>query len=260
MTHAQWLEFLLDLADRADAIALSYFRSAALSPTQKADQTPVTAADLAIERMVREQAAQRHPGIGLYGEEFGRTNDAARTRLIVDPIDGTANFARGVPIFATLLALEHEGDVIAGVASAPALGTRWSAARGLGARRGAERITVSRIERLGEAQLFHAGLGGGERLGELPGLMELVRRTKRQRGFGDFYQDVLVAEGAGEIALDLGLAPWDVAALQVIIEEAGGRATSLDGRRDIYAGSLVSSNGVLHDEVLAILSARPTAG
>src|SRR2546426_728938 len=159
---------------------------------------------------------------------------------------------RGIPVFGTLLAIEAEGEVVAGVASAPALGARWHAARGSGAFSGTRRLRVSEVGDLREAMLFHCDLGsGGE--GPPPGIMQLLRHVNRTRGLGDFYQHVLVAEGAGEIAIDRVVSPWDIAALQVIVEEAGGRATGLGGERSIYAGTLVSSNGLVHDAALAVL-------
>jgi histidinol-phosphatase len=253
LTAAAWLDFLVELAERADAIALEWFRSQDLDVAAKADRTPVTAADLQIEREIRTAAQARFPRLGLIGEEYG-ASAAAEFNLIVDPIDGTANFARGIPIFATLLAIQAGEVLLAGVASAPALGSRWRAARGCGAFRNDDRIHASRIDRLADAQVFHGGIAGAERNAELPGFMDLLRASKRQRGFGDFYQHVLVAEGAGEIAIDVGLAPWDIAALVVIVEEAGGRATTLAGRSDIHGRSLVTSNGVLHNEALALLT------
>ncbi|RPI46101.1 MAG: histidinol-phosphatase [Betaproteobacteria bacterium] len=253
MTPADWLALLHALADRADAIALDWFRRQDLDVATKADQTPVTAADLAIERELRTMAQSRHPSLGLIGEEYGATASAA-VNLIVDPIDGTANFARGIPIFATLLAIQSGDDMLAGVVSAPALATRWRAAKGCGALRNDKPIRVSRIDRLAEAQVFHGGVAGVERNAEIPGFMDLLRASKRQRGFGDFYQHVLVAEGAGEIAIDIGLAPWDIAALVIVLEEAGGRASTLDGRRDIHGRSLVASNGALHEQALAVLA------
>src|SRR5437870_2175734 len=180
----------------------------------------------------------------------------AEARLIVDPIDGTRNFVRGIPVFATLLAIETGGEVVAGVASAPALGARWHAARGGGAFRDGRRILVSRIESLEHAMLFHGNLGPGE-AGPPPGIAGLIARVERTRGFGDFLQHMLVAEGAGEVAIDPVMQPWDIAAPQVIVEEAGGRATGLGGERSIYAGSLVTSNGPLHETALRAL-AHPT--
>jgi len=186
------------------------------------------------------------------GEARGTGGPDEATRLIIDPIDGTRNFVRGIPIFATLLALEAEGEVVAGLASAPALGTRWYAARGAGAFRDGRPIHVSAVGRFDSALLLHANLGRGEPAPP-PGLLRLARRVERTRGFGDFYQHVLVAEGAGDIAVDPAMHPWDMAALQVVVEEAGGRATALSGERSIYAGSLVSSNGPMHQAILETL-------
>ncbi|MCC6534973.1 MAG: histidinol-phosphatase [Burkholderiales bacterium] len=253
MTPRAWLGFLQVLAERADAIALHWFGRGDLAVDAKADQTPVTAADLQIERELRSMARAAHRGLGLIGEEYG-TSAASATRLIVDPIDGTANFARGIPIFATLLAIEDHGELVAGVVSAPALRARWEAARGAGATRNGRPIRVSAVDRIEQSQVFHGGLAGVERLCELPGMMALLKASKRQRGFGDFYQHVLVAEGAGEVAIDIGLKPWDIAALVVVVEEAGGRAGALDGSHGMHAGSLVSSNAVLHEQALRILT------
>lgn len=252
LTPRDWLTFLLGLAARAEPIARHWFRRDDLDIAIKADQSPVTEADLAIERELRTAALAVHPDLGLIGEEYGST-DTKPTSLIVDPIDGTANFARGIPIFATLLAIRIEQEIVAGAVTAPALGTRWYAARGCGAFRDDRPIRVSAIERLGEAQVFHGGMAGAERTGELPGLAPLLRASKRQRGFGDFYQHVLVAEGAGEVAIDVGLAPWDIAALTIVTEEAGGRATTLKGDRDIHGRSLLTTNGRLHETARAML-------
>jgi histidinol-phosphatase len=255
MPPADWLPFLSDLADRADQVALRWFRAAGLRVAEKPDLSPVTEADQAIEAMARTLVRERHPELGVLGEEQGAAAGTAATRLIIDPIDGTRNFVRGIPVFATLLAIESDGEVVAGVASAPALGARWHAARGSGAFRDGRRIMVSRIGSLERAMLFHGNLGPGE-AGPPPGIEGLIARVERTRGFGDFYQHMLVAEGAGEIAVDPVMHPWDIAALQVIVEEAGGRATSLSGERSTYATSLVTSNGLLQDAILEIL--RPS--
>lgn len=252
LTPRDWLDFLLGLAARAEPIARHWFRRDDLDIAVKADRSPVTEADLAIERELRTAALTIHPELGLIGEEYGSTA-TKRISLIIDPIDGTANFARGIPIFATLLAIRVEQQIVAGVVTAPALGTRWHAARGCGAFRDERPIRVSTIDRLDEAQVFHGGMAGAERTGELPGLAALLRASKRQRGFGDFYQHVLVAEGAGEVAIDVGLAPWDIAALTIVTEEAGGRATTLTGDRDIHGRSLLTTNGRLHEAARTML-------
>jgi histidinol-phosphatase len=254
---AEWLPLLIELADAADRIALAAFRKPGLRVDTKADASPVTEADHAIEASVRACAVARHAELGVLGEEQGASGPT-ETRLIIDPIDGTRNFARGIPVFATLLAIESSGEVVAAVVSAPALGARWQAARGAGAFRDGRRLAVSPVRSLAQALLLHGNLGPGEG-GPPPGLAGLMRRVERTRGFGDFYQHMLVAEGAGEIAIDPVMHPWDIAALQVVVEEAGGRATSLSGARSIYATSLVSSNGLLHEAAPQAL-ARPDRG
>jgi len=257
-----WLPFLTELADRADEIALRCFQKPGLRVEEKPDLSPVTEADQAIETMVRALARERHPELGLLGEEQGTATGAGDARLIIDPIDGTRNFVRGIPVFATLLALEaggEGGEVVAGVVSAPALRARWHAARGAGAFRGGRRLRVSAVRALEHALLFHGNLAAGEAGPPRPprpprGIMRLIGRVERTRGFGDFYQHMLVAEGAGEIGVDPVMHPWDIAALQVIVEEAGGRATTVVGERSIYGGSLVTSNGPLHQAILETLT------
>ena len=254
---ADWLPWLMELADSADRIALAAFRKPGLGAETKTDSSPVTEADQAIEATVRAQAVERHPELGVLGEEEG-ARGPSETRLIIDPIDGTRNFVRGIPVFATLLAIESSGDVVAGVVSAPALRARWQAARGAGAFRDGRRLAVSRVRSLAQALLLHGNLRSGER-GPPAGLAGLMRRVERTRGFGDFYQHMLVAEGAAEIAIDPAMHPCDIAALQVVVEEAGGRATALSGARSIYATSLVSSNGLLHDAALQALGGAEEA-
>jgi len=255
-TAIEWLDVLNRFADRADEIALSFFRRQSLRVEHKPDLTPVTEADTTIEHSIRKLAAASHPEMGILGEEEGESGRQEGLRLIIDPIDATQNFVRGIPAFATLLAIEEYGEIVAGVVSAPAMSSRWCAARGAGASKNGTPVRVSGISIMGEAQLFHGDLSG--RVETLPpaGAIELMRSTRRTRGFGDFYQHVLVAEGAGEISIDPELRAWDAAPLIVIVEEAGGKATSLDGRRDVYAGSLVATNGVLHTEVLSALAAH----
>lgn len=253
MQATDWLPFLVEIADRADEIALRLFRSADLHVQEKADRSLVSAADQEIEAAARKLLAERHPELGILGEELGESEGRVETRLVIDPIDATFNFVRGVPVFATLLAIEQGREVVAGLVSAPALATRWSAARGAGAFEGRRRLRVSGVRELAHAQLFHGSLAGYEGVATPPGLVELARATHRQRGFGDFWQHCLVAAGSGEIAIDPIVRAWDIAALQVIVEEAGGRATTRSGERSIYGGSLVSSNGLLHEAALARL-------
>ena len=256
-SHERWLPLLTRIADRADPIALQYFRAAHLAVDAKADASPVTAADRAIEEAARDLVRRQAPELGIFGEEFGESKAPGDVRLIIDPIDGTRNFIRGIPIFGSLLAIEETGRVTAGLVSAPALGQRWHAARGLGAYCGSRRLRVSPIRALEQAQIFHGDLSGAAEKPLPPGAMTLFRRVHRTRGFGDFYQHLLVAEGAGEFAIDPEVKPWDIAALQVIVEEAGGRATTYEGSADIFGGTLVTSNGLLHDEMLRLLLAPP---
>src|SRR5690348_686577 len=249
MRPVDWLPLLGDIADRADEIALTFFGAQRLRVDTKSDASPVTDADRAIETMARALVRERQPALGLLGEEQGEAAGVGGARLIIDPIDGTRNFVRGIPVFATLLAIEADGDVVAGLASAPALRARWRAARGAGAFRDARRLRVSGVRSLEDALLLHGNLGLQEG-GPPAGFAQLVGRVGHTRGFGDFYQHMLVAEGAGDVAIDPVMHPWDIAALQVIVEEAGGRATGVGGERSIYAGSLVTSNGALHEAML----------
>jgi histidinol-phosphatase len=254
MEPADWIPLLQELADLADATSMRYFRSADLSIDTKPDRSLVTKADLEVEGLLRDRIAKTHPELGVFGEEHGEQGGAGGTRVIIDPIDATANFARGIPVFATLLAIEHDAQIVAGLVSAPALRQRWHEARGTGAWCGDRRLRVSRVERKADAQIFHGSLTGDEAVPMTAKVPTLLEGSWRQRGFGDFYQHMLVAEGCGELAVDPIVAPWDVAPLLVIVEEAGGRATNLLGKRSIYGGSLLTSNGKLHDEALALFA------
>ena len=280
-TTADLLAFALDLADEADRIAMSFYRGD-LGTERKADGTLVTRADRAVEEHLRQRIAARFPAHAILGEEQGYAQGLGEepgyapgtgvtgTRWIIDPIDGTHGFARGVPVWATLIACERapagiplsgsHGTIEVGVASAPALGTRWWAARGFGAWRAAsagrggeaERIAVSTIARIEEAQVLY----GSHRLclERWPRSFEpLLARAWRTRGYGDFWGHCLVAEGAAEVMLEGAIAPWDIAALQVIVEEAGGRLTDAAGARTIDAGHSVTSNAALHAEVMRAL-------
>jgi histidinol-phosphatase len=238
------LRFALELADAADALTAPRFRAVDLTVETKPDLTPVTDADRAAERLLRELIARERPGEGVLGEEEG--DEGGSVRWIVDPIDGTRNFSRGIPVWATLIALERDGIAVCGVASAPALGHRWWAARGEGAWRDGERIRVSGVARLEEAAVAATYASD---------LAALEPRTWHARGLGDFWQHVLVAEGALDAAVDAKLELWDYAPLSVIVDEAGGRLSALDGRPPTPGSQVLSSNGVLHDEVLGLLTA-----
>lgn len=250
---AAWLELLHEIADTADGMALRHFRRADLRVDDKADGSPVSEADRAIEAAARELVAKRSPGTGVFGEEEGGIRESGGTRLIIDPIDGTRNFVRGIPVFASLLAIEEDGVLVAGVVSAPALRMRWFAARGSGAFLGPRRLHVSAIAELSRAHLFHGDLSGRVEGRQPPSLPSLFARVERTRGFGDFYQHMLVAEGAGEIAIDAKMQPWDVAAVKIIVEEAGGKSTSFAGEDTIHAPNLLSTNGRLHAAVVESL-------
>lgn len=243
------LRLALSLADAADAITMHYFQSSTLSVRTKSDRTPVSEADEAVERIIREQLARERPDDGILGEEFGVQAGNGR-RWIIDPIDATKNYVRGIPVFATLIALEGH----AGVISAPAMGRRWWAARGEGAFCNGRAIRVSTVDAISDAQLCYDDVTGFERFGLGRRFLQLARRCVRTRGFGDFWSHMLVAEGAAEIAIEPEVAHWDMAAVQVIVEEAGGRFTNLDGEGRADGGSGVSTNGLLHDAVLAALA------
>jgi histidinol-phosphatase len=238
------LVLALELADAADALSLAGFRTEVVVE-QKPDLTPVTEFDRAVETMLRRRLAESRPEDVILGEEQGGSRANGTRRWIVDPIDGTRNFARGIPVWATLLALEEDGRVRLGVVSAPALGKRWWAERGQGAFASSERIHVSAVERVEDAVLSFAL----DR--QLP---EIAQRAWHVRGFGDFWAHMLVAEGAVDAAVDaVGVAEWDLAAVQVIVEEAGGRFSDFSGSARLDAGSAISSNGLLHGELLAAL-------
>jgi histidinol-phosphatase len=257
VTLADDLALAHELADAADAITLARFGAVDLRVERKPDLTPVSDADLAVERAVRDLLATRRPSDAVLGEEQGSTGHGPR-RWVVDPIDGTKSFVRGVPVWATLVALQLEGSVDVGVVSAPALGRRWWAARGLGAHTGgsltaARPLRVSAVSSLADASLSYSSLSGWEDRGRLDGLLALTRRTWRTRAYGDFWSHVLVAEGAVDVSCEPEVSLWDLAPLQVLVEEAGGRFTDLSGAARPDGGSVVCTNGVLHDEVLALL-------
>jgi histidinol-phosphatase len=255
---AEGLALALDLAGIADAITMDRFRAADLVVETKPDLTPVSEADQAVERALREHLATHAPDHGVLGEEYGDTAPDAEYRWVIDPIDGTKSYVRGVPVWATLIAMEHRGVPVVGVASAPALGTRWWAGRALGAFRDGTPVRVSAVCALDDAQIsfawdtkgrFDDG-GIGERM------LGLAHRCWRTRGLGDFWQHVLVAEGAFDISIDPIVSYWDVAALLPIIEEAGGRWTTVTGERPAMPETLVCTNGLVHDAAIEALSGR----
>jgi histidinol-phosphatase len=246
------------LADTADAIAVARFRALDLHVTAKPDLTPVSDADIAVEKALRNALARTRPRDGVLGEEYGVTEAAAgpgSRQWVIDPIDGTKNFIRGVPIWATLIALMEDDRPILGLVSAPALGRRWWAAIGHGAYAGrhsatATPIRVSGVSRLADASFCYSSLSGWEQLGRLPAMLEIMGRTWRSRAYGDFYGYMLVAEGAVDIMVEPELSLWDLAALVPIVTEAGGVFTDLAGRPGPGGGNAVATNGKLHVDVL----------
>ncbi|MBU1227305.1 MAG: histidinol-phosphatase [Actinobacteria bacterium] len=250
------LQLALELADLADAIALPLFGSLDLAVETKPDATPVTRADRAAERAIRDRLAVARPSHGVVGEEYG-TEGPGDARWIIDPIDGTMSFIRGIPVWGALIGLEVEGKMVVGVVSAPAIGFRWWAAAGLGAHRNGGPIRVSTVSDLADAQVSYNSFATAEAHGIGPQMADLERRTWRTRGYGDFWSFMLVAEGAVDVAVEPVGALWDLAPLQPIVEEAGGRFTDLKGNPTPAGGHALATNGILHDEVLALLAAAP---
>lgn len=252
-----WVDAALGFCDAADDIALRHFRADPVT-TRKPDRSFVTEADTAVERLLRERIADAFPGHGVVGEEYGDDGGRASVRWFVDPIDGTHNFLRGVPIFATLLGVERDGELQAGIVSAPALGGRWFAWRGGGAW-GVEpggplrRLRVSAIDDLAEASVSTSSLAELDASGLAPGYRDLIGATWRDRGYGDFWAYTLVAGGALEAMLEIDLSIWDAAAPVVLVEEAGGRVTDFEGRRIFDSGTTLATNGVLHERVRRLL-------
>ncbi len=244
------------LADAADEITVRHFRSQTLVIETKADRTEVTIADRDSEQAIRDLLAVERPDHGVLGEEHGVSDAEQSTRWIVDPIDGTSNYVRGVPVWATLLALEAHGELVVGMVSAPAMGQRWWAVRGGGAFADSRPIRVSRTASIDTAFLSYSEGPWSDR-GMRTGIDALRSSVGRQRAFGDFWQHMLVAEGAIDIAVEAIVSLWDLAAIQIIVEEAGGTFTDLNGVAQPGGGSAVSTNGVLHREALRTLRTAP---
>lgn len=242
---------MVKAARAGGATALEHYRRG-VSVSLKADRSPVTDADRAAEAAVLDVLRARCPDHGALGEELGESGPRAR-RFIVDPIDGTRNFVRRIPTWAVLIGLEEDDRVIAGVVYQPVTGTLHTAWRGQGAYRDGVRIRVSPIDALDRALVVHSSVNFLRRSSYWDGFLRLADRTQVQRGFGDFSAYLWVAEGQGEIALSTTVKAWDVAALKVVVEEAGGRLTDLDGRTGIYGSTVLASNGLLHDAALAAM-------
>ena len=250
------LRLAFQLADAADAITVPYYEQRSFHLDWKENHTEVTEADRRAEEAISEIVLAERPDHGLFGEEHGLVgNDGSPYRWVIDPIDGTSNFVRGIPVWATLIALTVAGDgPVVGVVSCPAMGRRWWAAKGMGsfasnATGGARPCRVSTIADIADAQVTITASPGWDALGKNDGLIALQQRAHRTRGFGDFWQHMLVAEGAVDLAIDaIGVQPYDLAAPMIVVEEAGGRFTDRHGERTYEHDSCVTSNGLLHHE------------
>jgi histidinol-phosphatase len=254
------LELALELADVADQITLARFRADDLVVETKPDLTPVSEADTAVERAVRDRLTAARPGDSVMGEEFGVSTapDSSR-RWIIDPIDGTKGYVRGIPVWATLLALQEGDQTTVSVVAAPAMRRRWWALRGQGAFMddgfgdGVRPLRVSAIGELSDAQLSHGGIEDWGTIGRLDAVLSLIEGCWRTRNLGDFWAYTLVAEGAIEIALDPAASLWDLAAPQLIVEEAGGRFTDLGGIPTADGGDGIATNGLVHEAAIALI-------
>ena len=258
--RAKYAALLDGIADEADDVSMKYFNGRELGTEKKSDGTVVTVADKLIENMALQKVAESGLVIDVIGEETSSevpTEPAknGRPRMIIDPIDGTEEFSRGIPTFGTLIGIEENGEIVAGMVSAPALsrGTRWWAYRGEGAYRTGKRLHVSARKSLEEAMVFTTGTGWAKNMQARASMRRMADAARSSRSIGGFWQHMLVAEGAIEAAVDWVSKPWDLAPLGVIVEEAGGKSTTIDGERTIYKGRFVSTNGLLHDEILRLL-------
>jgi histidinol-phosphatase len=246
-------EVAVEAAHDAARLAVRYYE-AGVEVSWKEDHSPVTAADREAEALLRDTLLGRFPADGFLGEESGDAPGSSGYRWIIDPIDGTRSFVRGVPLWATLVGLEYKGEQIAGVADAPALGHAWRALRGEGAFRDGRRIGVSDVADLAAAHLFYSSVSWFVKAGRQDTFLELAARTERQRGYGDFYGFVLVAQGSGDVMLECGCHAWDLSGLTAIVEEAGGRMTDWRGRQDIFHPEVLATNGRLHEQVVQLLA------
>jgi len=244
------LEVAIAAAKAGGEVALRYFRTG-LQVEYKGDRSPVTRADRETEQRIVEVLTSAFPDYGIFGEEFGERQGSG-VRWIIDPIDGTKNFIRGIPYFAALIGLEEDGEITLGVIHAPATGDLLFAQKGAGAFDAHGRLQVSRIASLQESMVVFGGLDVFRRAGRWQGFEELVRATGRQRGFGDYFGHTFIARGQAEAMVELDLKPWDMAAIKIIVEEAGGRFTDFAGNATIYGGNAIASNGLVHADVLAL--------
>ncbi len=250
-------KLLTEIAKKADAISMKYFRTADLEIEKKRDGTRVTRGDKEVEAMARKRVAASGLELDVLGEEMGGDGSNApatrRPRLIIDPIDGTEEFSRGIPTFGTLMGIEKNGEIVAAMVSAPGLHSRWWAYKGEGAYRDGVRLHVSDTPTLAKSMVFSTGTGPSKDSSDQTRIRRYLDAARNSRSFGGFWQHMLVAEGAVEAALDWTSKPWDLAPLILMVEEAGGRSTTITGKRTIYEGSLLSTNGKIHEEVMALL-------
>lgn len=256
--HSDDLAIALRLADAADEITMSRFLASDLVVDRKPDRSPVTDADTAVEDTVREILAELRPSDDILGEERGGTVGDGRT-WVLDPIDGTKNFLRGNPVWATLIALVDGGEPVIGVVSSPAMPRRWWASAGGGAWCGDRRLRVSGVSSLDDAFLSTTDLGSWTEYHSREAYLALVDACWESRAFGDFWQHVLVAEGALDVSVDPIANAWDLAAIQVLVTEAGGRFSDLQGRPGFANGNGLASNGLVHDAALGVLQAGVNA-
>jgi histidinol-phosphatase len=259
--EADDLKLALELADEADSLTMSRFGAVDLVVETKPDMTPATDADFDVESTMRTRLSVQRPDDSVFGEEFGGATAFTGRQWVIDPIDGTKNFVRGVPVWATLIALLDDGVPALGVVSAPALQRRWWAVAGHGAfaKFGLlpeRRLAVSKIDDLPSASLAFSSLSGWAALGLLERFIVLTDEVWRVRGYGDFYNYCLVAEGAVDIALEPEVSTWDLAAVDILVREAGGTFTNMTGRPGPHGGSAVATNGLLQEAVLKRLNGR----
>jgi histidinol-phosphatase len=253
--NADWrnrYDAALDAAQHAGQFALQYFDQG-IAVEWKSDHSPVTMADRGAEDLLRKTLLGKFPGDGFLGEERGDTPGTSGYRWIIDPIDGTRSFVRGVPLWACMIGLEYKGELIAGVVNLPAMKQVFHALRGNGAFRDERRIRVSDVATLDKAHVYYSSISWFKKAGHDQQFLNLVSATERQRGFGDFYGFVMVAQGSGEIMVEHGVHAWDIAAIAPIIEEAGGKLTAWDGKLDIERPDVLATNGILHEQTLKII-------
>jgi histidinol-phosphatase len=249
-------EQAIDITRNAGQHALQYF-DVSVKVDYKGDSSPVTVADRETEQLLRTALSEAFPSDGFLGEEYGDTPGTTGYRWILDPIDGTRSFVRGIPLWATLVGLEFKGEMVAGVVDCPPLGHTYHALRGNGAYRNDRRISVSDETDLSKSLVYYSSLSWFVKAGKEQHFLNLVRASERQRGYGDWYGFMLVAQGSGEVMVEHGVHAWDVGAIIPIVEESGGRFSDWDGKIDIHRPDTLVTNGKLHDRVLGILNADP---